>query len=231
MRSFKTPMLVVGFVTLLVSVPARGDEDSASRQKRALSFAEEGKIRYDAGRFSEALDFFSKAYEVWPYPEFLFDTCQTFRHLRVYDKAIFACRSYLRNRPDAPNREEVQGLITEMSTLVAEEKQANKKPPRGVIQPETLPTSEPTSLPLTDEAPVHPWYTNGWAWGLAGVGVATVATGLLLVHMDGTCSSPPAPVPHGICPTVYDTKTGGIAATAGGALLVGGAGLWFSGVF
>ncbi|HEY5945182.1 MAG TPA: hypothetical protein VIV40_06810 [Kofleriaceae bacterium] len=62
-----------------------------------------------------------------------------------------------------------------------------------------------------------PW--GGWRFVTAGLGVAGLATGVVLVALDGKCPSTP---PMGQqCNDFYDTATPGYLALAGGAVFTG----------
>jgi tetratricopeptide (TPR) repeat protein len=79
----------------------------------------EGAARYDLAKFDEAIDLFTKAYEVYPFAEVLFNLGLAHRQKKSYERAIFHFRSYLRNKPDATNRAEVERLIAELEQLAA----------------------------------------------------------------------------------------------------------------
>ena len=71
--------------------------------------------------------------------------------------------------------------------------------------------------PKADEAE-PPFYRKWWKWITGGVAVAGLGTGAVLLGLDGRCSNSP---PQGQLCNVYDTKTPGFAALAGGAVFAG----------
>ena len=68
---------------------------------------------YKLGRFTDALQKYSKAYELFPAAPLLFNIGQCHKNLKEYDKAIFFFEGYLRDDPTASNHELVQDLIRE----------------------------------------------------------------------------------------------------------------------
>jgi hypothetical protein len=60
---------------------------------------------------------------------------------------------------------------------------------------------------------------GGWRFLTAGVAVAGIATGVVLVSLDGKC--PETPPPGQQCNDFYNTATPGYAALAGGAVFAG----------
>jgi tetratricopeptide (TPR) repeat protein len=157
---------------LLFSGPALADDGAAARKTRATALWDEGASKYDAGRFDEAIVLFEQAYEVWPYPEILFNLCQAWRQKEDHKKARFYCRSYLRNRPDAPNAADVGALVDELDRLIEAKERNARQPPRGVARP-----GDPSAAPPATEA----WYADRWGWIAAGAGAAGVAAGVALV--------------------------------------------------
>src|SRR5262249_21427313 len=66
-----------------------------------------GTKLYDLGRFEEAAKEYQAAFEAHDDPFLLFNTAQSYRHAKLYPKALFFFKAYLRRLPDAPNRKEV----------------------------------------------------------------------------------------------------------------------------
>ena len=163
--------------------PASADSADLERKRRAYALMQEGKARFDIGKFDEAIDLFLKAYEVYPYPEALYSAAQGYRMKKDYEKAVFYYRSYLRNAPaDAPNRDQVEARITEMERLDAEQKASAKQPPQGALKPpapEGGPVAPPPAAgaPAATSADAPRWYADPWAWTLVGAGVVAVGTG------------------------------------------------------
>jgi tetratricopeptide (TPR) repeat protein len=62
------------------------------------------QTHYKLGRFQDALDAYSKAYELKPLAPFLFNIGQCHMELDQYDKAIFFFEGFLREAPQSRNR-------------------------------------------------------------------------------------------------------------------------------
>ncbi len=166
------------------------------RKRRAYALLQEGTARFDLGKFDEAIDLFQKAYEVYPYPEALYNIAQAHRMKKDYERAVFFYKSYLRNHATATNRATVEARITEMERLDAEQKASAKKPPQGTTEPpppdgsSALPAPAPAAdagaSPLGPIRPVTraPWYEDGWGWALTGGGVLAAGVGAWLL-LDG----------------------------------------------
>ena len=99
--------------------PVTGMAQSQADKKFAQEAFKQGQIQYNLGRFEKALEHFSKAYETMPHGAFLFNIGQCHRQLNDHQKAVFFFEGYLRALPTAPNRQEVEDLITEEDLLDA----------------------------------------------------------------------------------------------------------------
>lgn len=153
--------LLVAFAVLEVSPPTalaqrRGDRDEDTRTAKKHFYR--GEKLFALGRFDKALRAYEAAFEAKPLPEFLFNIGQCHANLGNYEQAIFSLRKFLRLRPNAKNREQVEEYIAEL-----QEKQAAAK--RKV---ELVPKDGDTSV---EPAPRRPIYKRWWFW----TGVATVA--------------------------------------------------------
>jgi tetratricopeptide (TPR) repeat protein len=94
---------------LLASVPASAAPHSALEDARKLT--SQAMVEYNVGRFEQALDLYTKAYERLPKPALLFDLGQCHRQLGHYERALFFFHGYLREQPDAPNRALAEKLL------------------------------------------------------------------------------------------------------------------------
>ena len=143
---------------LLGAAPARADDADT---RAARKHFQRGEKLFNLGRFDEALGQYEAAYERKPLPGFLYNIAQCHRNLGNYKQAIFGYRGYLRQVPDAANREAVLALIDELEDQqreldrAAERERAEREPPP----------------PPPRREPRAPIYKRGWFWG----GVAAVA--------------------------------------------------------
>ena len=168
-----------------------------------------GQSHYNLNEFKEALEDFKEAYRLFPDPVFLFNVAQCERQLGNLDEAIKFYRSYLRNKPKAPNRQEVLRRIDEMQAVIDAKKSASEKPPLNLVPPAvgdepSLPAPVPAATPAA--APVVPVPTPGAGPAapapLASVPPPTVepaARGLMQAGASGVrtdlIAQTPAPAP------------------------------------
>jgi hypothetical protein len=170
-------------------------------QATAKARYQEAARQYDLKEYGAALEGFREAYRLSGDPVFLFNIAQCERKLGHNHDAIDFYKSYLRRRPDAPNRDEVERRLDELEKLVAEQKppapalepappQAGSTPaaapaPAPVPEP-VAPTPQPAGLDLTTQAPPAetsstPFYRTWWFWTGAGAVVAGgIVTAVLL---------------------------------------------------
>jgi len=86
---------------------------AASATRAAKEHYEKAEVAYKLGRFGEALTEYSLAYEAKHLPALLFNIAQCHKMLGDYEKAVFFYESFLREKPDAPNRVLVESLLAE----------------------------------------------------------------------------------------------------------------------
>lgn len=111
-----------------------------SRRDRARAAFREGEQAYYAGRFAEALDRFSLAYELSARAELLYNIGTAHDRLGHNQAALRAYQEYLDARPQAPNREFVLARIGVLNAASAEGGDA-------------APASEPGEAPDASEGP------------------------------------------------------------------------------
>jgi len=84
--------------------------------KEAEKLARQSMLEYNVGDFTQALADATEAYRLAPRPGLLFNLGQCHRALHHWEQAEFFYRGYLREKPEAENREPVELLIREMVT-------------------------------------------------------------------------------------------------------------------
>jgi tetratricopeptide (TPR) repeat protein len=94
----------------------------AQRKAEAKHLADEATRKYNLGQFQEALDGYSKAYETFPAASLLFNLGQCHRSLGNHERAVFFYEGYLREKPNAPNRDVVEELLTEERGLLTKQR-------------------------------------------------------------------------------------------------------------
>ncbi len=93
--------------------PAPAPQSEAARKAEAKRLAEDATRKYNLGQFQEALDGYSKAYQTFPAASLLFNLGQCHRSLGNHERAVFFYEGYLREKPNAPNRDVVEELLVE----------------------------------------------------------------------------------------------------------------------
>lgn len=168
--------------------PAGGDSaqrDDAKAKAKALY--DKGLGHYNLGEFDAAIAAFKEAYALSSAPGLLFNIAQSFRLKKDYEQATYFYTTYLRLKPDAPNRDDVQARLSEMEKLIAEQKAQELKPPVGTVNPEgdtaqkqpehaaaVAPQQAPTTAPVPPEG-------GGRAQRLMTAGIVTGGTGVALL--------------------------------------------------
>jgi tetratricopeptide (TPR) repeat protein len=152
---------ILALLALLFAVAPRTAFAEDPATKAAKRHFDRGEKLFALGRFDDALDEYQKAFDAKPIPDFLFNIGQCYRNLGDYDQAIFSFKKYLKLEPDAPDKEKVDKLISDLE----------EKKERGEGQKLFKKTDEPPPPP-----PRHtPVYKKWWFW--AGVGVVGGAAG------------------------------------------------------
>jgi tetratricopeptide (TPR) repeat protein len=228
---------------LLCGSLAHAAPPSSSSRAEAKQHYETGLLKFDVAKYDEAVEEFQKAYELIGDAAILYNIAQSYRLGQKYDKALVFYKNYLRRRPDAQNRAEVERRIAEMTEVLEKQKKATEAPPTGTIRPTELPEkpSEPEKpaepvKPVKPEAapePPPPAPTNrraliGAGAGLGGLAVVSLVVGGTLLGLAGSASQEVEQAAANrmeFTPALRDTDASGRSFnTAGIALLaVGGA--------
>jgi tetratricopeptide (TPR) repeat protein len=173
--------------------PATTDD---AKKAEAKALYEKGLSHYNLGEFDLAIEAFRKSYALTNAPGLLFNIAQAFRLKKDYEQAVYFYQTYLRLKPDAPNRSDVEARIKEMEEAIEEQKKQATKPPVGTMSPEggtttttttTTTTQAPTGTATTtdtgeaDGAKAQTLITAGYVTG--GAGVALLVTGAVFGSM------------------------------------------------
>lgn len=166
------------FIILAASATARAaGEDAKALFDRAT-------VQFRIGQFHDAAQTYQRVYELHPDPVLLYNCAQSFRLANEPDKALLFYRSFLSAKPDAPNREEVEGRIAELERVVAEQKKAKERPPNDVTPtPPAAPTQaqppapQPAPAPLAAVPAPAPKRGTGRSKKIAGIALLGVAAG------------------------------------------------------
>lgn len=194
-RSAMVLVLVAG--ALCLPLVARG-ADGASRRAEAKAEVERAEVQYNLGRFDEALEGYSRAYELVNAPGLLFDIGQCHRNLKSYERAIFFFEGYLRVETRPERRALANQLIAESRSELEKRRQQPVEPDDGA-SPATAATApgwrEPPSIADTPTPAVSaadsiaaggapaavPLIQKWWFWTAVGVGVLAIAAGTIAI--------------------------------------------------
>ncbi len=131
------------------------------QKKNAKQHYEKGTTHYNLGRFDEAIDEFTKAFELYPEPVFLYNIAQSYRMKENWERAKFFYKRYLSLSPDAKNRADVETRIAEMDAELAKAKPGpvtptNPTPTNPTPTGPTTPTNPTPTGPTTTPTPTGP---------------------------------------------------------------------------
>src|SRR5215218_3425146 len=101
--------------------PADGKTDD-QKKAEAKALYEKGLSHYNLGEFDQAIAAFRSAYAISSAPGLLFNIAQSFRLKKDYEQAVYFYTTYLRLKPDAPNRTDVEARLQEMQEAIEEQK-------------------------------------------------------------------------------------------------------------
>jgi tetratricopeptide (TPR) repeat protein len=133
---------------------SRAAEPSKDPKQEAKARFIAGQSHYNLNELSEALREFKEAYRLYPDPVFLYNLGQCERQLNHPEEAIRFYRSFLREQPSAPNRQEVLTKIAELEVaLKSKPAEPDKMAPPPVPVEPAKPASLPIALPPPPAAP------------------------------------------------------------------------------
>jgi tetratricopeptide (TPR) repeat protein len=114
MGATELPFRVVLRLTVLASCLAASTAAHAQLaplEEEARGLFTAGRAAYDDGRYAEALEHFDAAYERSPRPELLFNIGLAAQRSGAFERAVEAFEGYLRELPNAPNRDAVEARL------------------------------------------------------------------------------------------------------------------------
>lgn len=136
--------------------------------ERAMESYELGKKAYNAARYEDALGHFQEAATRYASPDFQYNIGLCYERLGKPDEAIRAFRTYLRAKPDADDRANVEDRIFQLERELERAKaEANGEP--------MPPQPDPDPGPAEPPKPSRPFIITGAV--LTGVGAALALGG------------------------------------------------------
>lgn len=148
--SFIINLCALTVATRASAQPADGAKTGAgSVSDDAKAHYRKGVVHYNLDEFRKAVEEFKAAYRLYPDPTFLYNIAQCHWKLNEANEAISFYRKYLRERPDAQNRDQVEKRIEELEALAATQSRARDP---GPATPPPVTAAPP---PVTPPAPAE----------------------------------------------------------------------------
>lgn len=176
-------------LVFLVSGTAHADDPLAKpKNATAREHLSQGNKLYRLREFEKAIDEYKAGALREDAHVFLYNLGQCYRQLGKYEDAIWHYERFLsRAAPTGDLKAAVDDFVRQMKGEL--EKKAMSQPPTEPAPdtPTTSTTDTPQpSAPLGLQARAEPWYSDGFGWGLSGVGLVGVSVGgyLLLDAAD-----------------------------------------------
>jgi hypothetical protein len=157
--------LITACVALLVSGGVALAQPTPEQEKKAEEYFLKGDTAYNLGRYDEAVENFTKAYESWPQPEFLYNIAQSYRQAGNCKQALhFYKRFKSLKEKDTANplskkkREEVERFIAELTECAAKADTSAETKPDTIDKPgkDRDPDTNPDTDPDDDRIAVLP---------------------------------------------------------------------------
>ncbi|MCA1662939.1 MAG: hypothetical protein LC659_01435 [Myxococcales bacterium] len=183
----RAAVVALALVVCAPTVRAAGGADSLQEAK---DHYDRGMAHYELGEFASAVEEFKQAYARSQAPGLLFNLAQASRLNKDYEQALHFYRTYLRVRPDAANRDDVEKRIGELEPIVemrrrAEEEQlpaVSRQPAPRPPAPRSVIEEQPTiARPLPSGRGEK---IAGIVVGVAGVGLVAAGVGLGVAALD-----------------------------------------------
>jgi tetratricopeptide (TPR) repeat protein len=114
--------------------PARAQSEPEKRQ-RAKDHYEMANRFYDVGKYGDAINEYEQAYLLIEDPALLFNIGQAYRLWDRPEDALRSYRNYLRRRPDASNRADVEKKIADLERTLDDRRRAGASPPQPALSP------------------------------------------------------------------------------------------------
>jgi iron complex outermembrane receptor protein len=147
--AFRVTGIVIAAVLLLpagalAQAKAPGAATQPKEKAEAKAHYDQGTVHFNLDEWPQAIEEFRAAYRAYPDAIFLYNIAQCYRKMGNPAEALSFYRKYLRERPDAPNRTEVEKRIDELEAAQAAQAKSREAPPSGVTPP--APVVPPAAL-------------------------------------------------------------------------------------
>jgi hypothetical protein len=146
--------IALGVVSVVLWSAPQVWAQPTGNKAQAKALYDKGDKQYNLGRFKEAIDLFTQAYEAYDDPQLLFNIGQAYRQDGNCSKAIFFYKRYLALKPNASNRPEVEKFIEKLQpgcVAEPEPKEQPKEQPKEIEQPKVEPPTVENPEPVPPE--------------------------------------------------------------------------------
>jgi tetratricopeptide (TPR) repeat protein len=126
-------------------------QDEAGVRQQAKDHYEKATRFYDVGKYGEAIAEYEQSYLLIDDPALLFNIGQAYRLWDRPEEAIRSYKNYLRRRPDASNRADVEKKIADLERALDE----RRRSAAPMAEP-AAPAAPSTRSPSTESAPAVP---------------------------------------------------------------------------
>ncbi|MGA7740824.1 MAG: tetratricopeptide repeat protein [Polyangia bacterium] len=138
----------------VVASEVRAADKTVGVAETAKAHYKQGRMHYQLGEYREALREFKEAYRLKQDPSFLYNIAQCHRQLREYSEAIKLYGNYLREAPDAENRDEVERQIRDLKAAAEKQQRQEQASAPSVAVPEPIRPLPPA--PVAASTPAAP---------------------------------------------------------------------------
>jgi hypothetical protein len=160
-------LLVTVFVATmaLAAMPPVAFAQTAAQKRQAKQHFDDGKAYFNLGKFREAIGEFEKSYILFKAPEILFMIGQCHNQVGDYRRAVHFYKTYLAEKPDAKNKDDVEAMIADLEAKIGGRATARPAPPpprpappppKPVVKPAPLPPPPPPPKPEVKATPLPP---------------------------------------------------------------------------
>ncbi len=222
-------------VVCLLAGLARAEPDE--KTERARAHVKAAIAYYDEGKYEDSAKEMATAYELKPLADLQYNLAQCFERLNRLDEAAAAYERYLAGKADAPDRKQVQTRI-EVLRERARAESSGKPPPAPLVQEKVV----LKTIIVYKEVPPPPGRAARWAaYGLFGLAVAAVASGVAFAVLAQQASDGVSKGGNAATPGPYDAVRGiedggktdvivsGVSFGVAGLALGGGLAMYFIG--
>jgi len=117
------------------------EELSSKEQEQLGDLLSGAKLMFESGRFAGAIDLLEQAYTIYPHPKVSRRLGEAHERSGNFVRAIGYYRDYVVRLPEAPDRKEVNGFITNLearlATITVDARPPGSRVRIGILPPKT----------------------------------------------------------------------------------------------